>query len=1730
MKPAHLFLFGALALGLSALPGLAEAKSFDRPTLAKDALRYERDIGRTSSAGQTSLAEWLKQGVDAAKTGDWRAAYAAFGNAIALDPQSEQAWRNYAVALLRMEAKNEETYLFPDRAKAAAYRAYALSKDAKAEGRALALLAEAYDRAREYRSALTAYKESLRLAPNPEVEQAYMQTREEHGFRVTDDKVDADTASPRACIEFSEPLASGRVDFSPYVSVVGMDRPAVTADGDKLCVDGLKHGETYEITVRAGVPSSIPDEPSLKPAIATVYVRDRTPSVRFTGRNYVLPRTGQQGIPFVSVNVDRVAVEVFRVGDRALSSQITDNKFQRQFDRDDINTLRRNSAARVFEGEVDVAKRLNTEITTAVPLDETVKTLEPGAYVMVARPSDKEPDYYDAQATQWFVVSDLGLTALSGGDGVHAFVRSLASAEPLSGVELKLVARNNEVLATSTTDDSGYVRFDGGLTRGEDGLAPALITAAAGDDYGFLVLTAAGFDLSDRGVEGRTAPGPLDALVYTERGVYRPGETVHVTALLRDADGRGVENLPLTFIFERPDGAEERREVVADAGAGGRTFALPLVSDATTGTWRVKIHAEVKQPAIGEASFLVEDYVPERLALDVSSDAKEMAAPGIPVSIDGRWLYGAAAADLAVEAGVTIRTSDAPLAGLTGYTFGFADEDVAPVRSDLGEIARTDADGKAAVAIARPSLPSTGKPLEADIAIRLREPGGRAIERSITLPVAGTQPRIGVKPLFGTRLGEGEVAQFDVRALGADASFTAMKGLRWEISRLNTRYQWYSEGSSWNYETVTTTTREADGVVDVGADAAARIEAKLGYGRYRLDIMSDEPNGPATSVIFNSGWNVSAENAETPDKLDVALDKPLYAPGDKATLRIDAPFAGKATVTVVGNGLVASRVLDVTEGVNETELDVTEDWRPGAYVMAFLHRPLDAAASRMPGRAIGLAHAQIDPAPQTLGIALDAPEKAAPRGTLRVPIKLANLAPGEKAHVVVAAVDVGILNLTGFTVPAPDEDAFAQRRLSTEVRDLYGQLIDGMRAARGTVRTGGDEMGGMGMGEPPTQAPLALFSGVVPVVADGTAEVAFDIPAFNGTVKLMAMAWTKDKLGHAEKDVVVADPVVVTASLPRFLSAGDTSRLRLDIHNVSGPAGNYALNVAAEGEAVSFAAADRNLVLKEGERSSLDLALAAKSVGHAAFSVTLTAPDGTSFAQNLVLPVKPAAPVITTRTVARLAPKAGSITVSSDLLKDFVPGTGSVALSVGPNAAFEPAAFIGALETYAYGCSEQLSSRLVAILYAEDFGVKLSDDVRDRAQEMIGRVLARQSSSGGFGLWSAGGDDLWLDAYVTDVLTRAREKNYQVPERAISQALARLKNVLGYQGEFDDEKQAQDFAYAHYVLARNGRPIVGDLRYLADSRINEIASPLARAQIGAALALAGDHTRAVKAFAAADTALGAETVDEASRLDFGSRLRDGAGVLALAAETSIASVIPAVSRKFEDVRGSRISFSTQENAWLLRASRALKAEAETLTLTVNGALQKGVFNRTLDGSALSTPIKLGNAGGTEVSAAITLRGSPNVMPEAAEQGVSLKRVYYTLAGNEVDPSTVAQNTRLVVVLTAQQADAQASRFLVVDHLPAGFEIDNPRIVTSAEVKNFAWLDQQSAPQHSEFRDDRFVGAFDRTEDTDTQMIAAYVVRAVAPGKYVHPPATVEDMYRPDRFARTGVGVVEVTTN
>ncbi|WP_022729963.1 alpha-2-macroglobulin family protein [Fodinicurvata sediminis] len=1714
--------------------GAPPALRFLPAHVLQEAERYRDTLLREASADNSGFVALTRAAAQALDEGDAQGSMRDYIAAIAIEPENATVWTGLARAATAAEPTDEQTAGTLERAATGAgVAAYRLSRSARGRADALAALAAALEKRSLFRPALSAYEASLALHSSPQVQAHYASLKRRKGFRVVDHSVDSDSATPRVCVQFSETLERSDVDYEQYVTVDSARAPAVNQDEKQLCVTGLQHGEQYRITIRQGLPSEI-GEVIAEPVPLEVYIRDRAPALRFTGDNFVLPSTARHGIPLVSVNADSAQLSLYRVGDRALTQLLSESKFLQQLNSYEIEEVAGTMGAPVWQGTIDIESELNENVTTSIPIDEALPEREPGVYMMTALPESVDSKVWENRATQWFLISDIGLSTFAGADGLSVFARSLATAKPTEGLKLTLLARNNAVLGEATTDTDGHARFAPGLTRGDAGLAPAALLAEGDEDFVFLDMTRAGFDLSDRGVTGRPAPGPLDIYAWTERGIYRAGDIVHAAALARDGAVEAVDDLPLTFIFERPDGVEDRRIVSQGTALGGHAVDLVLPDNAMHGTWNLRVHTDPEQPPITEKMFLVEDFVPDRTEFDLTSATDSLAVGGsTEIALEGRYLYGAPAAGLALEGELTVKPTR-EWARFPGYVFGLADEEgVEPLRTPLAGLPETDAEGRAVFDVSIDSVPSTTRLLTAEMHVQMREAGGRAVERSLEIDVEPQTPVIGLKPEFsGGQVEEGGTANFRVLAADPSGERIAMPELEWSLYKVERHYQWYRNGSAWDYEPITTTSLVREGTLDATADSEPQVSASVDWGRYRLEVQHSEPGGPISSVEFEAGWYVEASSTETPDGLEVALDRARYEPGDTAQLKISPRFAGEALITLGSESLQHSMRVSVPAEGTTVDIPVTKDLGAGTYVTATLFRPGETTENRLPMRAIGVRWLEVDPGERALDVALDPPETTRPNERLTVPVSLGDHAAGEEAYVTLAAVDVGILNLTRYDPPDPTDWYFGQRMLGLEIRDIFGRLIDGSLGATGRLRMGGDTGGMTARGSPPSEELVSFFSGIVRLDEEGKAEIGFDMPQFNGTLRVMAVAWSKDAVGAASKDVIVRDPLVVTTSQPAFLAPGDETRMLIEIANTDGPAGTYALAVSANGPAtIDTSAAPTSLDLVAGGKTSLSLPLVAQEAGTASLDVSLVHESGPKVEKSVSLPVRPGVTPVTTRQTVTLAADGGHLRVDSGLLADRYIEDASVTVNVSPAGAFDIPALLMSLDRYPYGCAEQITSRALPLLYVNELskiaGLEQEPDTRDRIEQALTQLLSYQSSSGSFGLWGPGRGDLWLDSYITDFLTRAREQGFAVPEQAMTQALQNLKNDLAY--ETDVESNGDKIAYALYVLARNRMASVGDLRYYAGARLDEFASPLARAQLAAALALYGDTPRAESTFRSAFRQAQSAKSDMA-RSDYGSRLRDAAAMLALAAESRPQpQMVPQLVDFVSDLSHRTRHMSTQDEAWMLLASRALSEASGDIALTVDGSPHEGSFARRLSGGEITAdPFVITNAGTEPQEVALTTVAAPRQPLPAGGEGFTIERSYYRLDGTKANVSEALQNERYVVVLDITEANTWPSRLLVSDLLPAGFEIDNPRLVDSAKLENFAWLAETDAA-HTEFRADRFIAAFERSGD-DRNYRLAYVVRAVTPGVYMHPAATVEDMYRPQLSARTATGILEISSD
>jgi uncharacterized protein YfaS (alpha-2-macroglobulin family) len=1684
-----------------------------------------RRLGERFAANARSVDDLLTAARSAESAGDLPLAAQFYGAAITLSGNPD-IWRDLARVWMTQPVENgtEQRRLRSD-AVLAAINAYLRSRDTQSRATSLNLLARTLEASGYGKETIPAFRLSQSLAPRDDTDRALGRALERYGFRFADHSVDSDAASPRICVQFTEPLAEAGVDYAPYVKIEGHDNLAVVAEPSQLCIEGVVHGERYRITVRGGLPSATGE--SLRTAQElTVYVRDRAPSVRFVGRNYVLPRGNQAAIPVVTVNLTEVELRVHRIGDRNLLPAIHDNLFDQA-----INTFTEKSFAKrrgeaIWNGVGEVSGPVNADVITALPIGDAVKNFEPGVYVMTARVPGSDSEW-DRAPTQWFVVTDLGLATMSGADGLHGFVRALSSAEPLDGVEVTLLARNNEVLGRVTTDARGYVAFAPGLTRGTGGAAPALLTAERDGDFAFLDLTKAGFDLSDRGVEGRNAPGPIDVFATTERGVYRPGEVVHATVLARDGKANAISDLPLTAIFTRPDGVEYHRKVLSDQGAGGRAHSMRLGAGVPRGTWRMKIHADPEAAPLRQVAFLVEDFVPERIAFDLDAPEGLVRRDSPPtVSLTARYLYGAPGAGLPVEGSVRISQASG-LPGFTGFSFGLHDEALSADLVTL-PVVKTDANGAANLTLRLPDTEPVTKPLQMTAIVHVTDSSGRPVERTLTRPLAPGGVRIGVKPLFEGAAEEGSLARFEVLAAGPDGQQTEIQRTGWTLSRINRSWQWYELNGRWNYEPITRRERIASGELALTLDGRAVIENPVEWGQYELKIVSLDGSPTATSISFVAGWYAASGSTDTPDVLELGLDKDAYRIGETVRVRLKPRAAGKVLLSVVDNRLIEMKALDVEAGETEVSLLVTEEWGPGAYITASLIRPMEIAAKRNPSRALGVVWANVDPEERALGLEITTPNEVQPRGPMDVAVRIANL-DGEQAHVTLAAVDLGILNLTGFEPPAPSDHYFGQRALGMEMQDLYGRLIDGMQGVRGRIRSGGDAEAARLKAPPPTEALVAFFSGVLPVQSDGTASAVFELPEFNGTVRIMAVAWTADGVGHAHKDVLVRDPIVVSAASPRFLAPDDTTRILLDVAHATGPSGNVSVSVRGDGGiALGERAKAHTLDLAAGQTQQIDVPVTAIEIGDPELSILTTTPDGTKLIKSLTVPVRLNDAEIARQSRIPLA-AGGRLVVNRDTFAGLRLGTARASLGIGPIASLDAPGLLSALDRYPYGCTEQVTSGAMPLLYfnqvADAMGLSRRKDVSTRISDAIGKVLENQSNAGSFGLWRPDRGDLWLDSYVTDFLSRARAAGHAVPKQAMQSALDNLRSSVGYAGDF--ENAGEDIAYALMVLAREGMASIGDLRYYADAKADDLATPMAKAQLGAALASYGEQRRADQMFRLASQQVFAQEQEERGwRVDYGSHLRDAAAVLTLSSRAGSRAVdADRLAALLAEREQANRWTSTQEKVWMLLATSAL-ADQGSDGITVDGQPADGPVIRMFEDAALGEgEVVIENRSDRPTQAVLTTYGVPIEAEPAGGRGYQIAREYYTLDGQQVSPASVLQNTRLVVVLTVTSESDRQGRLMVNDPLPAGLEIDNPNLIQAGSIDTLTWLDGLDEVANVEFRTDRFLAAVDRSGAGSFRL--AYIVRAVSPGSFHHPAATVEDMYRPEMRAWTDAGRVSV---
>ncbi|MFM5667339.1 alpha-2-macroglobulin [Aeromonas hydrophila] len=1549
--------------------------------------------------------------------------------------------------------------------------------------------------------------------------------------------------APALALVFSGPLAP-KANWQSWLVVSEGGKQVqgewiLAEDGRTLYFPNVQPDKSYEVSLKSGLGPG--------PQSWTLKTRPLEAGASFTASGMVLPLRQELRLPISAVNVDEVNIDFFRVDAEYLPRFLAEYRPGAGMGNWELEQITQR-AKRVFSGRYALELDANRRETRLINVKEP-QLAEAGVYFAVMSPLG---NYDWRKETTYFAVSDMGLSARRYRDQLEVFVSSLASADPLKDVQLSLLDEKGNRLQVQTTDPQGHRRFD--QVQGA-----RLLLAEQGNHLAVLRLDGAALDLStfDLG----TQPWQAQQLyLFSGRDLYRPGEWLDSEILLKGQDGQLLPGMAVELEVKQPDGQLLEQKRLLPDNLGAAHYGLRLPDDAPLGRWTISLKTAAGSRF--EWPFLVEEFLPERLKLQLGKGADGEVTDldaALTLPLQGDYLYGAPASATKAKAEVKISRATMPFTQWQEFTLG--DVLLAEQAKDLEPLNLTlDAQGQGTFSLADEldGVRALG-PLEVAYRVSLAEPGGRAVNRSRTQygwPAGSQWPALKAD-FVADRVEGGKPLPFQI--LNLDEQGQPVGGaVKVRLINEYRDYYWhYADGEGWKYEFNSQPYLEQEQTLQLDGKGPTPFTLQLAAGWYRLEVENSQGHQSSLRVEIGSyAWGGGGEQAR-PDKIAITLDKRAYQAGDKAKVTLVAPRPGKGLLLVEdGDGLRWWQRIELKgagggakDARGEFEIPVSPEWqRHDLHISAQIAAPDSASkpAGKQQGqslRSVGLVPLTLDREARRLPLTLSAPDKAVPLTRLEV---TATSTPNSQGRVVLAAVDRGVLNISDYQPLDPFEIFFGRKRFAQDLFDNYGQVIPPQDGKLARLNYGGDRAPLKKGGALESRVEIAaLWSGEVSFDESGKAVIPLDLPNFNGELALMALAWNEQQVGEAERAVKVVAPLVAEIGWPRFGARGDETRALVQLRNMSGEDQTLSLAWILNGGLKANGELPGTLSLKNGEEQWLSLPLTVTGANGVA-SLQLVA-RGKDFAisRDWFLPLRSPWPAETRQRYQMLAPGQQMSFAPAELAGlDRANLQGLLSLSGTPP--WDPAAQWQALADYPYACLEQTLSRAWPYLlttaderaaWSKPAEGKQAASEADVQRALLQRLQRLQLPSGGFGLWDGRSDEeQWLTAYAADYLLARKEAGDAVPEAMLNQALNRLQSYLtdSQYGErwssAPEHSRLAYQAYSAYVLARVGKAPLATLRLVWEQQADHARSGLPLLHLSLALSVMGDEQNAAKALS---RALATERGDDYLG-DYGSPLRDEALELSLLRQHKLAAERwPALSAKVADTLAHRQWLSTQERLALLRLARfdpAVDWQAKVTSSLGSGALSGSAPLQLGAPEALAASI-VTNEGKGSLYVQRTLVGYPEQAPARVSKGMSVTRSWFNSDGQRFDPAKVKVGDLVVVRLNVSSESAVPDA-LLVEMVPAGFELENPALGNSIKLEELsiegkpAWQSEwNDYLKHQEFRDDRYTAALDLSEGSNQQLI--YLMRAVTPGRYQVPPTQVEDMYRPELRA-VGEDIHEVT--
>ncbi|WP_051203660.1 alpha-2-macroglobulin family protein [Hugenholtzia roseola] len=1335
--------------------------------------------------------------------------------------------------------------------------------------------------------------------------------------------------------------------------------------------------------------------------------------------------------------------------------------------------------------------------------------------------------------TKIVAYSDMGfIVKRAQSDDITVFVNSILTAQPIAGASVSLISSSNQKILTAQTNTEGVAVFKN-LDKNAQGYKTYMLTAEKDGEFSYMHFSQNPVSTS-RYELGGIAVGNYQTFLYGERNLYRPGEKISHKAIVRSPDWKSVGKLPIKWKLTLPNGKTFTTQKAVLNDEGTAEFSLTLPDNAVTGSYTLSVYTS-NDVHLESQELSIEEFVPNRIKVETQVGAEQIQA-GEKIEVNGLALnlFGPPAVDRKYEAALFLsKESFAPPKNqkeTEGYIFTLNNTSFTYFDEKIVE-GSTDSEGKLRESFQIASEYQNIGLLRGRVLVTVFDENGRPVRSAKNVDIFTQNTFLGIKPLDVYWVGTNKELRFPLIALDTKGkpknSDALVKIVRYEWQTVLEK-NYYNE---YRYVSRRREIIEREQTVRIATSGSSVAFVPAVSGEYEVRLYLQGSESYVADHFYAYAWGATSASSFEVDKeghIDITLDKPQYNVGETAKVLFKTPFSGKMLVTYEQDKVLQYRYLDVKDRSAALDLPIEAAHLPNLFISATLIRPLvDNSVPLMVAH--GYLTFKVEDKPKHhLPLTVSAPAKV--RSKTKQTIRVKTETPLSDVEVTIAAVDEGILQIKGYQNPDPYQFFFQKRSLAVYSYDMYKRIFPEFTAQMPSFGADGYDLNGRTNPMANKRVkPVAFWSGTLKTNAQG--EVAYDleIPQFSGDLRIMAVAVKGSQFGSNFTNMKVADPIVLSTGLPRFLSPNDEVVMPLTITNTTDKNAEAEVSIeAGTGLSVIEGAKQTVSINANAEKRVFVRLKAGAIIANTDIKAEVKA-LGETFSEQTQISIRPSTSLLKEAGGGEL--KAGtSQTVS--LKHDYMAASAKAKLVVSKSPMIQFAKNFDYLVQYPYGCVEQTTSSVFPQLYVQDLSQNLGQALsynlnpNENIKIAIAKLQSMQLYSGGLSYWQGGTEESWWGTvYATHFMMEAQKAGFQVEkeffdkayEYLTSQVKSKPSQVYYYfnaKGErFRRSIPDKATFYSLYILAQAGKQDYATMNFYK-ANPTQLATD-SKYLLALTYKLLGDNASYRKLLPADFNANG-DRADNALDGNFYSHIRDQAIVLNMLIEQDPQnSQVPTLARVLSEQLRSTPFLNTQEQAFAFLALGKLARKANAANITATISVGSEVLAN-FEGKTLKIDQ---NIAGKELS--IKTEGEGSLYYFWEKEGISatgryvqedkflrVRKTFFDRNGKAISLQNLKQNELIVVkvaIEAIEKLDA-VQNVVITDILPAGLEIENPRLTDNYSLK---WVEESASPDYIDFRDDR-INIF-TTARAKTQYFY-YQARAVTKGKFKMGPISADAMY------------------